>query len=166
MVKPHCSDCMLQGNPEDSYFSASHVDVIWLGEAPSAQSKLQSRTVRSLIARHEELGVESFGVMDVVRCRYWDPEKLTLENVGRFCRDALHRELEEHRCKVVVPFGAVALQALMPKGCITRDHGMLHRMNGWSVFPILHPQFVAAEPVRREAYENSFTALREVLHAS
>lgn len=165
-----CKNCPLYNSrgPEESYFSNGDVDVIFLGEAPGASSILRTKSIKAILSRLDGLGIKSFGVMDTVRCYYSSPEKIQLNNVCGLCKVLMTEDLSSHRCRVVVPFGAVALNALMGRRCVTKDHGKLFdiKWNGLRllVFPLLHPELVSIEPYRRKVWEEDLVKLREVLN--
>ena len=68
-------------------------------------------------------------------------------------------ELEKYPCDIIVPLGGVALQIFLPNEKISDVGGKPIKVDGGTIFPVLHPSAPVHVPRKRGEFESQMKAL-------
>ncbi len=184
MPKPHipldelnlqvraCHRCPLADGRTQTVFGAGnpHARVLFVGEAPGKNEDLQGEPFVGAAGHYlnELLGVaglrrEDVFIANVLKCRppsNRDPRPEEIEACAPFLREQT-RTIDP---EVIVTLGKFSTQFILKTQVgITRLHGHAYRTGKFLVFPIFHPASALYDGSKREALENDFVTLREVL---
>ena len=136
------------------YPEGTTVDVLFVSEAPGRHEIEQNRPMINprgaggvLRQSLKQLGIDSWGMMNVWKCRPPSNKLPEGEVPGEFCRRLFDEELTKYHQKITVPLGGVGLDALTEnKLAITQVQGRAFTVsyNGSSLLllPMLHPAFL------------------------
>jgi len=109
------------------------------------------------------MSIDSFGILNRYRCRPPN-NKLPEEEPGAFCKRLWDEELHKWNPKVIVPLGAVGLNALVSEDMsITRVRGRLFSVDGTPVLPMLHPAYLLRNRAYWRDWELDMEKLRRFL---
>ena len=185
MPKPHipldelrvqvesCRRCPLCDGRTQTVFGVGnpHARVMFIGEAPGKNEDLQGEPFVGAAGHYlnELLGCaglrrEDVFIANVLKCRppgNRDPRPEEIQTCTPFLREQT-RTIDP---EVLVTLGKFSTQfVLKTQGGITRLHGRVQRAGKFLVFPIFHPAAALYDGAKREALENDFVTLGELLH--
>ena len=148
-----------------------HARVMFIGEAPGKNEDLQGEPFVGAAGHYlnELLGCaglrrEDVFIANVLKCRppgNRDPRPEEIQTCTPFLREQT-RPIDP---EVLVTLGKFSTQfVLKTQVGITRLHGRVQRAGKFLVFPIFHPAAALYDGAKREALENDFVTLGELLH--
>lgn len=185
MPKPHipldelrvqvesCRRCPLCDGRTQTVFGVGnpHARVMFVGEAPGKNEDLQGEPFVGAAGHYlnELLGCaglrrEDVFIANVLKCRppgNRDPRPEEIQTCTPFLREQT-RTIDP---EVLVTLGKFSTQfVLKTQVGITRLHGRVQRAGKFLVFPIFHPAAALYDGAKREAMENDFVTLGQLLH--
>lgn len=185
MPKPHipldelrvqvesCRRCPLCDGRTQTVFGVGnpHARVMFIGEAPGKNEDLQGEPFVGAAGHYlnELLGCaglrrEDVFIANVLKCRppgNRDPRPEEIQTCTPFLREQT-RTIDP---EVLVTLGKFSTQfVLKTQVGITRLRGRVQRAGKFLVFPIFHPAAALYDGAKREALENDFVTLGELLH--
>lgn len=185
MPKPHipldelrvqvesCRRCPLCDGRTQTVFGVGnpHARVMFIGEAPGKNEDLQGEPFVGAAGHYlnELLGCaglrrEDVFIANVLKCRppgNRDPRPGEIQTCTPFLREQT-RTIDP---EVLVTLGKFSTQfVLKTQVGITRLHGRVQRAGKFLVFPIFHPAAALYDGAKREALENDFVTLGQLLH--
>lgn len=185
MPKPHipldelrvqvesCRRCPLCDGRTQTVFGVGnpHARVMFIGEAPGKNEDLQGEPFVGAAGHYlnELLGCaglrrEDVFIANVLKCRppgNCDPRPEEIQTCTPFLREQT-RTIDP---EVLVTLGKFSTQfVLKTQVGITRLHGRVQRAGKFLVFPIFHPAAALYDGAKREALENDFVTLGQLLH--
>lgn len=185
MPKPHipldelrvqvesCRRCPLCDGRTQTVFGVGnpHARVMFIGEAPGKNEDLQGEPLVGAAGHYlnELLGCaglrrEDVFIANVLKCRppgNRDPRPEEIQTCTPFLREQT-RTIDP---EVLVTLGKFSTQfVLKTQMGITRLHGRVQRAGKFLVFPIFHPAAALYDGAKREALENDFVTLGQLLH--
>ena len=185
MPKPHipldelrvqvesCRRCPLCDGRTQTVFGVGnpHARVMFIGEAPGKNEDLQGEPFVGAAGHYlnELLGCASLRredvfIANVLKCRppgNRDPRPEEIQTCTPFLREQT-RTIDP---EVLVTLGKFSTQfVLKTQVGITRLHGRVQRAGKFLVFPIFHPAAALYDGAKREALENDFVTLGQLLH--
>lgn len=185
MPKPHipldelrvqvesCRRCPLCDGRTQTVFGVGnpHARVMFIGEAPGKNEDLQGEPFVGAAGHYlnELLGCaglrrEDVFIANVLKCRppgNRDPRPEEIQTCTPFLREQT-RTIDP---EVLVTLGKFSTQfVLKTQVSITRLHGRVQRAGKFLVFPIFHPAAALYDGAKREALENDFVTLGQLLH--
>lgn len=185
MPKPHipldelrvqvesCRRCPLCDGRTQTVFGVGnpHARVMFIGEAPGKNEDLQGEPFVGAAGHYlnELLGCaglrrEDVFIANVLKCRppgNRDPRPEEIQTCTPFLREQT-RTIDP---EVLVMLGKFSTQfVLKTQVGITRLHGRVQRAGKFLVFPIFHPAAALYDGAKREALENDFVTLGQLLH--
>ena len=185
MPKPHipldelrvqvesCRRCPLCGGRTQTVFGVGnpHARVMFIGEAPGKNEDLQGEPFVGAAGHYlnELLGCaglrrEDVFIANVLKCRppgNRDPRPEEIQTCTPFLREQT-RTIDP---EVLVTLGKFSTQfVLKTQVGITCLHGRVQRAGKFLVFPIFHPAAALYDGAKREALENDFITLGQLLH--
>ena len=185
MPKPHipldelrvqvesCRRCPLCDGRTQTVFGVGnpHARVMFIGEAPGKNEDLQGEPFVGAAGHYlnELLGCaglrrEDVCSANVLKCRppgNRDPRPEEIQT----CTPILREQTRTIAPEVLVTLGKFSTQfVLKTQVGITRLHGRVQRAGKFLVFPIFHPAAALYDGAKREALENDFVTLGQLLH--
>ena len=185
MPKPHipldelrvqvesCRRCPLCDGRTQTVFGVGnpHARVMFIGEAPGQNEDLQGEPGVGAAGHYlnELLGCaglrrEDVFIANVLKCRppgNRDPRPEEIQT----CTPVLREQTRTIDPEVLVTLGKFSTQfVLKTQVGITRLHGRVQRAGKFLVFPIFHPAAALYDGAKREALENDFVTLGQLLH--
>ena len=185
MPKPHiplaelrvqvesCRRCPLCDGRTQTVFGVGnpHARVMFIGEAPGKNEDLQGEPFVGAAGHYlnELLGCaglrrEDVFIANVLKCRppgNRDPRPEEIQT----CTPYLREQPRTIDPEVLVTLGKFSTQfVLKTQVGITRLHGRVQRAGKFLVFPIFHPAAALYDGAKREALENDFVTLGQLLH--
>ena len=185
MPKPHipldelrvqvesCRRCPLCDGRTQTVFGVGnpHARVMFIGEAPGKNEDLQGEPFVGAAGHYlnELLGCaglrrEDVLIANVLKCRppgNRDPRPEEIQT----CTPYLREQTRTIDPEVLVTLGKFSTQfVLKTQVGITRLHGRVQRAGKFLVFPIFHPAAALYDGAKREALENDFVTLGQLLH--
>lgn len=185
MPKPHipldelrvqvesCRRCPLCDGRTQTVFGVGnpHARVMFIGEAPGKNEDLQGEPFVGAAGHYlnELLGCaglrrEDVFIANVLKCRppgNRDPRPEEIQTCTPFLREQT-RTIDP---EILVTLGKFSTQfVLKTQVGITRLHGRVQRAGKFLVFPIFHPAAALYDGAKREALENDFVTLGQLLH--
>lgn len=185
MPKPHipldelrvqvesCRRCPLCDGRTQTVFGVGnpHARVMFIGEAPGKNEDLQGEPFVGAAGHYlnELLGCaglrrEDVFIANMLKCRppgNRDPRPEEIQTCTPFLREQT-RTIDP---EVLVTLGKFSTQfVLKTQVGITRLHGRVQRAGKFLVFPIFHPAAALYDGAKREALENDFVTLGQLLH--
>ena len=185
MPKPHipldelrvqvesCRRCPLCDGRTQTVFGVGnpHARVMFIGEAPGKNEDLQGEPFVGAAGHYlnELLGCaglrrEDVFIANVLKCRppgNRDPRPEEIE----VCTPYLREQTRTIDPEFLVTLGKFSTQfVLKTQVGITRLHGRVQRAGKFLVFPIFHPAAALYDGAKREALENDFVTLGQLLH--
>ena len=184
MPKPHipldelrvqvesCRRCPLCDGRTQTVFGVGnpHARVMFIGEAPGKNEDLQGEPFVGAAGHYlnELLGCaglrrEDVFIANVLKCHppgNRDPRPEEIQTCTPFLREQT-RTIDP---EVLVTLGKFSTQfVLKTQVGITRLHGRVQRAGKFLVFPIFHPAAALYDGAKREALENDFVTLGQLL---
>ena len=185
MPKPHipldelrvqvesCRRCPLCDGRTQTVFGVGnpHARVMFIGEAPGKNEDLQGEPFVGAAGHYlnELLGCaglrrEDVFIANVLKCRPPGNRDPRPEEI-QICTPFLREQTRTIDPEVLVTLGKFSTQfVLKTQVGITRLHGRVQRAGKFLVFPIFHPAAALYDGAKREALENDFVTLGELLH--
>lgn len=185
MPKPHipldelrvqvesCRRCPLCDGRTQTVFGVGnpHARVMFIGEAPGKNEDLQGEPFVGAAGHYlnELLGCaglrrEDVFIANVLKCRPPGNRDPRLEEI-QTCTPFLREQTRTIDPEVLVTLGKFSTQfVLKTQVGITRLHGRVQRAGKFLVFPIFHPAAALYDGAKREALENDFVTLGQLLH--
>ena len=185
MPKPHipldelrvqvesCRRCPLCDGRTQTVFGVGnpHARVMFIGEAPGKNEDLQGEPFVGAAGHYlnELLGCaglrrEDVFIANVLKCRppgNRDPRPEEIQT----CTPYLREQTRTIDPEVLVTLGKFSTQfVLKTQVGITRLHGRVQRAGKFLVFPIFHPAAALYDGAKREALENDFVTLGQLLN--
>ena len=185
MPKPHipldelrvqvesCRRCPLCDGRTQTVFGVGnpHARVMFIGEAPGKNEDLQGEPFVGAAGHYlnELLGCaglrrEDVFIANVLKCRppgNRDPRPEEIQT----CTPYLREQTRTIDPEVLVTLAKFSTQfVLKTQVGITRLHGRVQRAGKFLVFPIFHPAAALYDGAKREALENDFVTLGQLLH--
>ena len=185
MPKPHipldelrvqvesCRRCPLCDGRTQTVFGVGnpHARVMFIGEAPGKNEDLQGEPFVGAAGHYlnELLGCaglrrEDVFIANVLKCRppgNRDPRPEEIQT----CTPYLREQTRTIDPEVLVTLGKFSTQFILKTQVgITRLHGRVQRAGKFLVFPIFHPAAALYDGAKREALENDFVTLGQLLH--
>ena len=185
MPKPHipldelrvqgesCRRCPLCDGRTQTVFGVGNplARVMFIGEAPGKNEDLQGEPFVGAAGHYlnELLGCaglrrEDVFIANVLKCRppgNRDPRPEEIQT----CTPYLREQTRTIDPEVLVTLGKFSTQfVLKTQVGITRLHGRVQRAGKFLVFPIFHPAAALYDGAKREAMENDFVTLGQLLH--
>lgn len=168
-----CRRCPLCDGRTQTVFGVGnpHARVMFIGEAPGKNEDLQGEPFVGAAGHYlnELLGCaglrrEDVFIANVLKCRppgNRDPRPEEIQTCTPFLREQT-RTIDP---EVLVTLGKFSTQfVLKTQVGITRLHGRVQRAGKFLVFPIFHPAAALYDGAKREALENDFVTLGQLLH--
>lgn len=168
-----CHGCTLADGRTNTVFGMGNpnADVLIVGEAPGKNEDLQGMPFVGAAGQYlsELLAIagltrEEVFIANVLKCRppgNRDPRPEEIQTCTPFLREQT-RTIDP---EVLVTLGKFSTQfVLKTQMGITRLHGRVQRAGKFLVFPIFHPAAALYDGAKREALENDFVTLGELLH--
>ena len=187
MTKPHipldelrsqvegCRKCPLADGRTQTVFGVGNPEarVMIIGEAPGKNEDLQGEPFVGAAGKYlnELLAVagltrEDVFIANVLKCRppgNRDPRPEEIE----LCTPYLREQTRTIDPEFLVTLGNFSTKFILKTDIgITRLHGSVQRAGKFKVFPIFHPAAALYDGSKREALENDFATLGELLRAS
>ena len=187
MSKPHipldelraqvaeCRKCPLADGRTQTVFGVGDIEarVMIIGEAPGKNEDLQGEPFVGKAGQYlnELLAVagltrDDVFIANVLKCRppgNRDPRPEEIE----LCTPFLREQTRTIDPEFIVTLGNFATKFILKTDVgITRLRGTVQQAGKFKVFPIFHPAAAIYDGSKREALENDFTTLGELLRAS
>ncbi|OUO91284.1 uracil-DNA glycosylase [Gordonibacter sp. An230] len=187
MPKPHipleeiraqvegCRRCPLADGRTQTVFGVGNpaARVLIVGEAPGKNEDLQGEPFVGAAGKYlnELLSIaglrrEDVFIANVLKCRppgNRDPRPEEIE----LCTPYLREQTRTIDPEFIVTLGNFSTKFILKTEVgITRLHGTLQRAGRFKVFPIFHPAAALYDSSKREALENDFTTLGQLLRES
>ena len=168
-----CRRCPLCDGRTQTVFGVGnpHARVMFIGEAPGKNEDLQGEPFVGAAGHYlnELLGCaglrrEDVFIANVLKCRppgNRDPRPEEIQTCTPFLREQT-RTIDP---EVLVTLGKFSTQFILKTQVgITRLHGRVQRAGKFLVFPIFHPAAALYDGAKREALENDFVTLGQLLN--
>ena len=170
MTKPHipldeiraqvegCRKCPLADGRTQTVFGVGNPEarVMIIGEAPGKNEDLQGEPFVGAAGKYLNELLAVAGLVRVPR-----PEEIEL------CTPYLREQTRTIDPEFLVTLGNFSTKFILKTDIgITRLHGTVQRAGKFKVFPIFHPAAALYDGSKREALENDFATLGELLRAS
>jgi uracil-DNA glycosylase family 4 len=167
-----CQNCLLSERRTNLVFGHGNprADVVFVGEAPGfhedkqgipfvgAAGKLLTELLSSIAINRDDVYIAN-----ILKCRppgNRDPLPAEIEA----CRPVLFKQLAIIKPKVVVTLGAFATRTILDRtDGISKVHGQVFDVEGYSVFPMYHPAAALYARATRELLEEDFRTLKAFL---
>lgn len=167
-----CHACPLADGRTNTVFGEGdpHARVLIVGEAPGKNEDLQGRPFVGAAGKYLDellaiagLAREDVFIANVLKCRppgNRDPRPEEIQACVPFLREQTRTIDPEY----IVTLGNFSTKFILKtdRG-ITGLHGQLHQAGRFKVFPIFHPAAALYDGKKREALENDFATLGEML---
>ena len=170
-----CTRCGLCETRHNVVFGVGprHADVMFVGEGPGQQEDLQGEPFVGPAGQLLDdmlciidLGRHNCYIANIVKCRppgNRDPRPEEIE----LCTPYLREQTRTIDPEFLVTLGNFSTKFILKTDIgITRLHGTVQRAGKFKVFPIFHPAAALYDGSKREALENDFATLGELLRAS
>lgn len=170
-----CRQCPLCEGRTQTVFGVGNPEarVLIVGEAPGKNEDLQGEPFVGAAGKYlnELLAIagltrDEVFIANVLKCRppsNRDPRPEEIQTCTPFLREQT-RTIDP---EFIVTLGNFATKFILKTDVgITRLHGTLQRAGRFKVFPIFHPAAALYDGSKREALENDFTTLGELLKAT
>jgi len=143
--------------------------LMFIGEAPGFHEDQQGRPFVGPAGHFLEELLASIGmrreqvyIANVIKCRPPGNRDPLPEEIAA-CSPFLDRQLAAIRPRVVVTLGRFSMARFFPQARISEMHGRPHRVGDVLCFPLYHPAAALHQPSLRQAIEEDFRRLPEVL---
>ena len=169
-----CRRCPLADGRTQTVFGVGdeHARVMIVGEAPGKNEDLQGEPFVGAAGKYldELLAIAGLKrkdvfIANVLKCRppgNRDPRPEEIE----LCTPFLREQTRTIDPEFIVTLGNFSTKFILKTEVgITRLHGKLQRAGRYKVFPIFHPAAALYDGSKREALENDFATLGELLRA-
>ena len=170
-----CRMCPLADGRTQTVFGVGNPQarVLIIGEAPGKNEDLQGEPFVGAAGKYlnELLAIaglqrEDVFIANVLKCRPPGNRNPRPEEI-ELCAPYLREQTRTIDPEFIVTLGNFSTKFILKTDIgITRLHGSLQRAGKFKVFPIFHPAAALYDGSKREALENDFTTLGELLRAS
>ena len=170
-----CRQCPLCEGRTQTVFGVGNPEarVLIVGEAPGKNEDLQGEPFVGAAGKYlnELLAVAGLArdevfIANVLKCRPPSNRDPRPEEI-QACTPFLREQTRTIDPEFIVTLGNFATKFILKTDVgITRLHGTLQRAGRFKVFPIFHPAAALYDGSKREALENDFTTLGELLKAA
>lgn len=167
-----CRRCPLCEGRTNTVFGAGNPDarVLIVGEAPGKNEDLQGVPFVGAAGKYldELLGIAGLArdevfIANVLKCRPPSNRDPRPEEI-QACTPFLREQTRTINPEFIVTLGNFSTKFILKTDVgITRLHGTLQRAGRFKVFPIFHPAAALYDGSKREALENDFATLGELL---
>ena len=169
-----CTDCPLSKSRTHAVpgEGPSNAQIMFIGEGPGYHEDRQGRPFVGPAGGFLEELLASIGlrreevfIANMVKCRppnNRDP--LPAETTA--CSKYLDRQIELISPKLVVTLGRFSLAKFFPKESISKARGKARRVEGLTVYPIMHPAAALHRQELRKVIEEDFNAIPRLLKAT
>lgn len=167
-----CRRCPLCEGRTNTVFGAGNPDarVLIVGEAPGKNEDLQGVPFVGAAGKYldELLGIAGLArdevfIANVLKCRPPSNRDPRPEEI-QACTPYLREQTRTINPEFIVTLGNFSTKFILKTDVgITRLHGTLQRAGRFKVFPIFHPAAALYDGSKREALENDFATLGELL---
>ena len=166
-----CTDCPLSNGRTHAVpgEGPSDAQIMFIGEGPGYQEDRQGRPFVGPAGRFLEELLASIGlrredvfIANMVKCRppnNRDP----LPSETSACSKYLDRQIELINPRLLVTLGRFSLAKFFPKETIGRARGKARRVDGLTVYPIMHPAAALHRQELRKVIEEDFRAIPGLL---
>lgn len=167
-----CQDCLLSERRTNLVFGHgnSQADIVFVGEAPGfhedkqgvpfvgAAGKLLTELLSSIGINRDDVYIAN-----ILKCRPPGNRDPLPDEIAA-CRPVLFKQLAIIKPTVVVTLGAFATRTILDrKDGISKVHGKVFDVEGYSVFPMYHPAAALYARATRELLEEDFRTLKDFL---
>lgn len=167
-----CRGCTLADGRTNVVFGAGdpQARVLIVGEAPGKNEDLQGEPFVGAAGKYLSellalagLSRDEVFIANVLKCRPPSNRDPRPEEI-QACAPYLREQTRTIDPEFIVTLGNFATKFILKTDVgITRLHGTLQRAGRFKVFPIFHPAAALYDGSKREALENDFTTLGELL---
>ena len=167
-----CHACPLADGRTQTVFGVGnpHARVMIIGEAPGKNEDLQGEPFVGAAGKYlnELLAVaglarEDVFIANVLKCRPPGNRDPRPEEI-QLCADFLREQTRTIDPEYIVTLGNFATKFILRTEVgITKLHGSLQKAGKFSVFPVFHPAAALYDGKKREALDNDFALLGELL---
>jgi DNA polymerase len=168
-----CTACGLHETRTQAVPGSGTADarIVFIGEAPGAQEdkrglpfvgragKLLDRLLEGI-----DLDRDRVAILNVIKCRPPDNRPPRKGEIAA-CRHFLDRQLDVIQPQLIVTLGRFSLVQFCPEVSITQVHGQVQRVDGRLIYPVYHPAAAFHRNAWRQALEEDFGRIPEVLTA-
>ncbi len=170
-----CHKCPLADGRTQTVFGVGNpaARVLIVGEAPGKNEDLQGEPFVGAAGKYlnELLSIAGLGrdevfIANVLKCRPPGNRNPRPEEI-ELCTPYLREQTRTIDPEFIVTLGNFSTKFILKTEIgITRLHGTLQQAGKFKVFPIFHPAAAIYDGSKREALENDFATLGELLRAS
>lgn len=166
-----CTACSLHETRTQAVPGSGTADarIVFVGEAPGAQEDKrglpfvgQAGKLLDQLLEGIGLGRDRVAILNVIKCRPPDNRPPRKEEIAA-CRHFLDRQLDAIQPQLIVTLGRFSLAQFCPEAGITQVHGQVQRVDGRLIYPVYHPAAAFHRNAWRQALEEDFGRIPEVL---
>lgn len=147
----------------------SDARIVFVGEAPGAQEDKRGLPFVGQAGKLLDQLLAGIGfdrdraaILNVIKCRPPDNRPPRKGEIAA-CRHFLDRQLDVIQPQLIVTLGRFSLAQFCPKASITQVHGQVQRADGRLVYPVYHPAAAFHRSAWRQALEEDFGRIPEIL---
>lgn len=166
-----CQKCRLCEYAQNAVPGEGNInsEIVFIGEAPGAT---EDATGRPFVGRAGRVVEKLLSKINLDRSDVWignivkhrPPENRDpLPDEIAACQPYLKAQLKIIAPKIVITLGRFAMNHFYPEGKISRDHGMLIKVDTMYVFPLYHPAAALRNSQHMLALENDFLKIPGLL---
>lgn len=166
-----CTACGLHATRVQAVpgIGASDARIVFVGEAPGAQEDKQGLPFVGQAGKLLDQLLESIAldrgrvaILNVVKCRPPDNRAPRKSEIAACCH-FLDRQLDAIQPQLIVTLGRFSLAQFCPEASITQVHGQVQRVDGRLIYPVYHPAAAFHRSAWRQALEEDFGRIPEIL---
>ncbi len=166
-----CRRCELSGTRKNAVpgEGPASAEVMFIGEGPGFHEDQQGRPFVGPAGEFLNQLLTSAGlnrndvfIANVVKCRPPGNRDPLPEEISA-CSGYLDRQIEAINPKVIVTLGRYSMARYFPRDKISAIHGRARRLDGRVVVAMYHPAAALHQPALREAIEDDFRRLPQIL---
>lgn len=167
----HCTKCRLYKTAKCAVPGEGNIDseIVFIGEAPGAT---EDATGRPFVGRAgmllesllKEIGYKRSDVWIGNIVKHRPPENRDpLPDEIAACEPYLEMQLKTINPILIVTLGRFSLNYFYSEGKITRDHGRMISLRGYTIYPVYHPAAALRNPEMHKALKEDFQKIPKVL---
>ena len=162
-----CTDCPLGSSRTNAVPGEGPADapIIFIGEGPGYHEDRQGRPFVGPAGRFLDELLASIGfkreevfIANMVKCRPPDNRDPVPAEIAA-CSKYLDRQIELIKPKLVVTLGRFSMARYFPNESISRARGKLRKVDGISVYPVMHPAAALHRQELKKVIEEDFKAI-------
>ena len=162
-----CTDCPLSSSRTNAVPGEGPADapIIFIGEGPGYHEDRQGRPFVGPAGRFLDELLASIGfkreevfIANMVKCRPPDNRDPVPAEIAA-CSKYLDRQIELIKPKLVVTLGRFSMARYFPNESISRARGKLRKVDGISVYPVMHPAAALHRQELKKVIEEDFKAI-------